>query len=107
MSAAKHTATAAPWQVDEEFGLIIGPKGEEVCAVHAGVPDGVTGRVQIQTAAANARLIAAAPELLELARFAVTEDGACAERNHKFALKRLAAITDAARAALRQAEGGA
>lgn len=49
----KHTP--APWYIDETFGLIMW-QDKEVAAIHAG---------RNGDAAANAQLIAAAPELLE------------------------------------------
>lgn len=54
---------------------------------------------------ANARLIAAAPELLETLRECITEYGALAFRNAEFAHNRLNAISDAARAAIAKATG--
>lgn len=49
-----HAHTPGPWKIDEVWGLIMHGK-EEVCALHSGN-------------VANARLIAAAPELLELVK---------------------------------------
>jgi hypothetical protein len=55
--------TPGPWKVDEVWSLIMGPKGEEVAAVHSGVSHPT--RANRNTAHANARLIAAAPRMLE------------------------------------------
>ena len=58
---------------------------------------------------ANARLIAQAPALLEFVKFAITEEGAtCYQHPSKpaFFIKRLDAITQQARALLRQIEEG-
>lgn len=56
MKHAKHTP--GPWAVDDVYGLIMANNGAyEVAAVHAARNDG--------EAKANARLIAAAPEMLE------------------------------------------
>jgi hypothetical protein len=53
--------TPGPWKVDEVWSLIMGPKGEEVAAVHSGVSHPT--RANRNTAHANARLIAAAPDM--------------------------------------------
>lgn len=55
--------TRGPWTLDEVWMIVKGPKGEEVCAIHSGQSDGE--RVDRNVAHDNARLIAAAPELLE------------------------------------------
>ncbi len=52
---------------------------------------------------ANARLIAAAPDLLAALRECLTMDGATAERSHTMALKRLRAINELASAAISKA----
>jgi hypothetical protein len=54
--------TPGPWKVDEVWSLIMGPNGEEVAAVHSGVSHPT--RANRNTAHANARLIAAAPDML-------------------------------------------
>lgn len=59
--AAKHTP--GPWKLDGVWGLVIGPKGQEICAIHARLPE-----VPTEQAKENARLIAAAPDLLEACR---------------------------------------
>lgn len=56
----KHTK--GPWKVDKVFGLIMGPKQEEVAAIHSGT---VAGCQNLEVSNYNARLIGAAPELLE------------------------------------------
>lgn len=56
-------ATKGPWTYDETWALIKGPGGEEIAAIHCGQGDGA--RVNRNVALDNARLIAAAPELLE------------------------------------------
>jgi len=58
---SKPKPTAGPWRVGElEHSIVLGPKGEAVCScfffAERGAPQGET--------AANARLIAAAPDLL-------------------------------------------
>ena len=51
----------------------------------------------------NARLIAAAPELLEALKECITYEGAMAEKSHAYAMRRLASITEIARAAIAKA----
>lgn len=55
--------TKGPWTLEEKWALILGPEKEEICAIHAGF-QGEKNRVNRQTAWANAKLIAAAPDLL-------------------------------------------
>lgn len=64
------THTPGPWALDEVWNLIMGPNEEEVAAIHAAMPP-AQGRDADKTkrevrarAAANAHLIAAAPDLL-------------------------------------------
>lgn len=57
----KHTP--GPWRVDKIFGLIMGAKGEEIAAIHSGTEE---GRQNLETSNYNARLIAAAPEMLDV-----------------------------------------
>lgn len=57
----KHTA--GPWKIDKVWGLVKGPQGQEVCAIHAADAPGV--RTTRATAQANAQLIVTAPELLK------------------------------------------
>lgn len=56
--------TPGPWKVDEVWALIEGPNGEEVAAVHAATTT-QSQRASRNIAQANARLIAAAPELVK------------------------------------------
>jgi hypothetical protein len=53
----------------------------------------------------NARLIAAAPELLEALEECTTERGAMAYRNHELALKRIEYINGIVRASIAKAKG--
>lgn len=62
MTPSQHTK--GPWTYDETWALIHGPNAEEICAVHPAQGQG-EARVSRKIAAANARLIACAPELLE------------------------------------------
>lgn len=59
--------TPGPWMLDETWMLIKGPRGEEVAAIHS-AQHGDTDHVCRNAAHANARLIAAAPDLLEAAK---------------------------------------
>ena len=66
LSESKYTP--GPWKVDKTWGLIIGPHNEEIGAIHAAIGvetrRGNLRKVIQETAGANARLIAAAPEML-------------------------------------------
>lgn len=90
MSAAQHTP--GPWRIQGHDGdvKIIDSKGEALATVHCmyGVDD--------PEGHANARLIAAAPELLELALLAA--EVGCHERAVDF-------LRDKARAAIAKAKG--
>jgi len=55
--------TPGPWVYDDTWGLVAGPEGEEVAAIHVGQIEG--RRVDRSTANANATLIAAAPDMAE------------------------------------------
>lgn len=55
---------------------------------------------------ANARLIAAAPYLLEVLKDCITDKGAACERSHEYAMRRIGAINTRARAAIQKAEAG-
>lgn len=93
-----HGITLAPWTLDETWMTINGANGAEVCAIHAGVPDGAPTRAPRNIAHANAALIAAAPELLDALKAAydlMPIDGTTLR----------AQWHDLARAALRQAGG--
>lgn len=59
----KSKYTPGPWKVDKVFSLIMGPRGEEIAAIHSGTTE---NQPNIETCNYNARLIAAAPEMLEL-----------------------------------------
>jgi hypothetical protein len=54
---------------------------------------------------ANARLIAAAPELLEALQECLTDDGAACYRSREYAEKRIRYIDTIARAAIAKSEG--
>ena len=62
------THTPGPWTQDpNDSDMIFGPHGESVATVTAVLRDDVTGRpVWTTVDDANARLIAAAPEMLDL-----------------------------------------
>lgn len=62
----KSQHTPAPWTFDDVWHLIKGPNGEEVAAIHSAAVDGKLATRA--TAAANARLITAAPELAAAGR---------------------------------------
>ena len=95
MTKTKHTP--GPWHIiDHAFpGLnhrnrpIVDDAGDTLCAVRG---DGVVNSIRD----ANARLIAAAPDLLAFARECARADSDCGE-----------SIREAARAAIARAEGGA
>lgn len=94
----KHTP--GPWHVGMRPGPIIyGTKGDQVADLR--------GFLDIDETSANARLIAAAPCLIEALRECITEDGAaCLQTGSAVALfRRLQTINDAARAALAKARG--
>lgn len=57
--------TPGPWQHDPVWHLIYGPNKVEIAAIHAAVDPREKRRVNMDTATANARLITAAPDLLE------------------------------------------
>lgn len=59
----KHTP--GPWKYDDIWSLIIGPKKEEVCAIHSATIGGNPTRINRDISGANANLIASAPDLLE------------------------------------------
>ena len=56
---AKHTPV--PWTFDRVWGLIKGPNGEEIAAIHPGTGDGERQRPEV--ALANAQLMVQAPNL--------------------------------------------
>lgn len=99
--------TPGPWSVNEVFGTVEGPRGQEICAIH---PADESGRREPRsTAQANARFICTAvnshADLLEALRAFVEQ------------YAKLAGFPDltspysgafvAARAAIAKAEGGA
>lgn len=104
--AAKHTP--GPWILDYDKGTtqdILSRKHGGICTVRR------AGRHDNETFAANARLIAAAPELLSALRQTLD----ALEIAHEYASKTAPALAcvkwaetkDAARSAIAQAEGGA
>jgi len=53
--------TPGPWEHDNTWNIIYGPKGEEVAAIHSA---GSSRRCDKPIAQANAQLISLAPEML-------------------------------------------
>lgn len=98
-STSKHTP--GPWHIGMKPGPIIyGPQGEQVADLraHLLMPD---------ESAANARLIAAAPELLEALK-TMTDEYASSMRNAGVThYPEALAIVRQARAVIAKAEGGA
>lgn len=64
--------TTGPWRYDDAWSLIKGGQDDvEIAAVHAAVKDGQrSNRALSDVARANAYLLAAAPALLEAAKYA-------------------------------------
>lgn len=107
----KHTPR--PWKI-EESGITMHPiSGERarefiIVATDNSLPNigAVYGRLDRENIA-NARLIAAAPELLEALKQCITDHGALGyDRTAEYARKRLDYITEIARAAIAKAEEG-
>ena len=99
MEAMKHTP--GPWSV-EKGDPECGNYGWYVC--HPDTVDEESAICNLSVEAeANARLIAAAPELLEALKECITDDGATGMRSIELARKRLAAINKLARAAIAKA----
>lgn len=92
--------TKGPWKIDETYGLIVDESNQlEIAALHASA-NGPKERL------ANARLIAAAPELLELARHCLSEWEKPTDGVQKGELiARLSNYSDFARALIKKAEG--
>lgn len=93
MTQAKHTQ--GPWRMTKDTGrpVLVNKHGGRITYVDDDLRE------------INARLIAAAPMLLEALQECLTFDGAVAERSHTRALERLQAINETARAAIKQAAG--
>lgn len=99
---SKHTP--GPWHVGGKLDAIVyAPDGYAVagCQTYHGLRDE-------QSTTANARLIAAAPCLIEALRECITEDNAARLQTGSAAalFRRLQAINDTARAAIAKATGG-
>ena len=97
MKTTKHTP--GPWKWDESWGAIVTnhPNGHKlVCPMWTGCDRRGLGHEVVAEDMANARLIAAAPDLLAFARECARADSDCGE-----------SIREAARAAIARAEGGA
>lgn len=103
---AKHTP--GPWMqgptANTWHKVYEGKKGEyggrAICTLHNIHANGARQRGDFETETANARLIAAAPALLEALRLMLDTTRHCDGRPYQSSF-------DAARAALAQAEGGA
>lgn len=108
--------TPGPWDVRQEsvcpeWSIVVATGGRIVANVNSetgpDIPPLVSTKMPRE---ANARLIAAAPEMLEALREVVTEDGAnCLAYGTDTPAfrRRIAAINTIARAAIAKAEGGA
>ena len=112
---ARHTP--GPWklgnpteyQVDRyarngEWARIRGASGALVAKVESVHPRGNRQSADFDIEAANARLIAASPDLLEALRQCTTEDGAACWKSREYAEKRIRYIDQIARAAIAKAE---
>lgn len=88
----KHTPE--PWSVSSDR-YIVGPDLELIADCYNESP----------TDAINARLIAAAPNLLAALKECVTETGAARERSHEYAERRIQYINATARAAIAKTTG--
>ena len=96
----KHTP--GPWKVDQTWALIVGPKMEEIAAVHSSMPSGGNRVSWRQTAEANARLIAAAPDLLQALESLLVELG---KKGGNTPASEFRGMWETARAAIAKAEG--
>lgn len=100
--AAKHTE--GPWNFfNSGAGLIRSENGKTIAQLKSVSRQGFRKAADLDEEVANARLIAAAPALLEALRYTVK----CLEANRKCTCNKCNAKMDAARAALAKAEGGA
>lgn len=102
--------TPGPWKVDS--GEIYGPStllnGEKYADMIARIPvECRDGEIITREDEANARLIAAAPELLETLEQCVTVEGAACFRSIKDMARRLNAINWIAKEAISKAKGEA
>jgi len=98
-ASALVTHTPGPWVLDTTWGIVRDERGTaEVCAIHAGR----TGKPA--EAQANARLIAAAPEMFELLEWAVKR---VVLENEERGNPILLAWLPLARAIIAEAKGGA
>lgn len=105
MTQSKHTP--GPWEVDDASGEgavgVFDENGQRICYMseEAMAPDGLRSRGEDE---ANARLIAAAPKMLEALRTSLARlDGkAAAVKNEHYMAEERAAM----RAAIRKATGG-
>ena len=89
--------------------IVYGPKGQEICAIHSAQLPAEAKRVNPKVAECNARLIAAAPELLEaLTEIKTLADAGVIHRNEtgKPQWTLTDAVSNIARAAIAKAERG-
>ena len=66
MQTSKHTK--GPWRHDTVWNLILGPNKQEIAALHAAQEGSELRRPNRVMVEANARLIAASPELFTIVR---------------------------------------
>lgn len=98
--------TPGPWKISaKDLREVVNAAGLPVtfCPQHY-----TSAAATLEEAEANARLIAAAPELLEILEQCITEPGAaCFAHDRKdYMIRRLNAISEMARAAIANAKGG-
>jgi hypothetical protein len=84
---------------------IEGPDGNALAVVWTRKQRNACETVPLPEGEANARLIAAAPDLLKALEECITNDGAPAWNDKMMAFRRLHAISDIARAAIAKAKG--
>ncbi len=100
MNTQKHRYTPGPWEYSpghdpHNQAQIYGEGGKTLAITYS------------DEGSANARLIAAAPAMLEALRECITEPGAACWNKREYAEKRIRYIDQMARAAIARAEGGA
>lgn len=97
------------WNPDDPYQCSLRVYGNNrlICTLQDEYGDDAERRAMRAEQEANARLIAAAPELLEALQECITENGALAFASEDFykAKQRLMAINNIARAAIAKAEG--
>lgn len=92
----KHTP--GPWEMRRDGYVYSVATGERVCSPHSTLPDSKKVSDQLKNLKQNARLIAAAPDLLEALKRMVL-DGNCSDKNYR------ALALEQARTAIAKAEG--